>query len=332
MSSPPGLLTWAFIAAAATGSPEATFAPSRSQGVAETLRAIPADPLPPALTNDKHYLTSNERRLDFFAEHVADHRQVYVGVGTDQNYVLAAWARAELIVVIDFDQAVVDLHGLYVTFLAEAATSAAFSELWHESGTERARKTIARAFPDDGRKKTMLALYEEARPAVARRLEIMQAKLQEFSTPWFMNDEGQYRHLHALALAGKIMALRGDFTERGVLRSLGDTLSEAGLEVGVLYLSNIEQYFMYGKAYRANIRGLPFATDAVVLRTLPGRPAGFEYIVQSAANFEVWISNRRTWSVYTMRGLAKGQHLTASQKHIITTCPPRTRGRSCKLE
>ena len=45
----------------------------------------------------------NEDHLDLFRPAVKDKGGLYIGVGTDQNYLLGAWARAEALVLMDFD-------------------------------------------------------------------------------------------------------------------------------------------------------------------------------------------------------------------------------------
>lgn len=287
------------------------------------LRGIPADPGPDALINDRHYLVSNERRLDLFVEHVRDRRGVHVGVGTDPNYVLAAWAKAELMVLVDFDQAVVDLHAVYAALLAASPDGETFEALWNEENVERARSILMDAPTRGASGEALWTAYQEARPLVARRLAILHAKLALASTPWFLNDPDQFAHLRELARRGRIVALRGDFTRDGVVHAVGEVLERSRLRVSVLYLSNIEQYFMYRAPYRDNMRNLPWAPDGVVLRTLPGRPAGFEYIVQTADNFTAWLADRRTWSVYTMRALGKGERLVPGTRHVIDAWPPR---------
>src|SRR5690606_5122001 len=102
---------------------------------------------------------------------------------------------------------------------------------------------------------------------------------------WLLGDDALYQRTRALVRGGKVIALRGDFTRGGVVRALGERLREHEQEVGLLYLSNIEQYFLYGPEFRANIAALPFASDGITLRTLPGRPAGFEYIVEDGDHF-----------------------------------------------
>lgn len=292
---------------------------------AARLLALSPDPSPDAITNATHYWVSNERRLDLFADDVRGLGGVYLGVGTDQSYILAGWARPQLVVLVDFDQDVVDLHAVYGAFFGSAEDPSAFRALWTEGGAALAESVLERSTSDAARRTRLLALYREARPRVHERFMIMQTKMIEADERWFLDDAQQYAHVRSLHGDGRVIALRGDFTHEGAVRDVARTLAEAGLTVRVLYLSNIEQYFMYGSAYKNNMLALPVDARSVVLRTLPGRPAGFEYIVQTTTDFHAWLRARSVRSVYRIRGLSKGDTLTAGERHLIASAPPAPR-------
>ena len=64
---------------------------------------IESEPPPPKLTLNKHFLISNENHLHYFHDLVKDVGGVYLGVGSEQNYVLAGWAKSERMIIVDFD-------------------------------------------------------------------------------------------------------------------------------------------------------------------------------------------------------------------------------------
>jgi hypothetical protein len=315
-----GIATHVLAAWVASGGPGA--ARPDPAAVRDAVAALVADPPPRTITNDKHYLVSNERRLDLFAPDVRDVGGVHVGVGSDPNYVLAGWARSSLVVVVDFDDDVVDLHAIHGLFLAVASDGRSYRDLWTEDAADRAETLLGLRFPSPLIRARMIALYRRARPDVLDRLDVLSVKLAMAGETWFLDEDDDFSHVAHLAASGRVLAIRGDFTAPGVVRVLGDVLHEHGARVGTLYLSNIEQYFMYGPDYRANMSNLPLDEASIVLRTLPGRPAGFEYIVQRGDNFRRWLDSKRARSVYRMRGLSRGEHLTASQSFVIEREPP----------
>jgi len=287
----------------------------------DALAAVGPDPAPASVTNGVHYLTSNERRLDLFLPEVADQGGVHLGVGSDQNYILAGWSRPRLMMIVDFDEAVVNMHAIYGALFVEAETPERFVELWSKAGARDAKAAIRTATEPGAKRRALLALYDEARADVAKRTKILLRKYDDLGLHWYLEDPRQYDSVRALAVQGKVVAVRGDFTADGVLRKIGATLRDEHLKVSVLYLSNIEQYFMYKKTYRANMLGLPMDDDTLVLRTLPGRPAGFQYILQAGDNFQTWLGAKNIYSVYRVRGMQKGEHLEASEKYIVDDLP-----------
>lgn len=271
-------------------------------------RALADDAETGPLTNGTHYLASNERDLDLVRTQVTGLGGVLVAVAADPAYILAAWARPEAIVVVDLDPAVVQLHAIYAAFFRAADGPEAFARLWSEAGAAEAKALL------DG--EPLRALYEEARPVVARRLANVGRRFSERGTPWLLSDADHYARVAALVRGGRVVALRGDFTRDGVVRAVGEALRAGGLKVGLLYLSNIEQYFLYTPEFRAGVAALPL-DGAQVVRTLPGRPAGFEYILQRGEHFQAWAAAPSVRSVYRIRGFRKGEHLVSRTLHVV---------------
>jgi len=213
------------------------------------------------------------------------------------------------------------MHAIYRAFLLEAKTPERFVELWSEDNIADAHAVIEAATPARRQQRLLTKLYDDTRKDVAKRTKVLLKKYDELGIHWYLEDKRQYAYVRKLAKNERIIALRGDFTVDGALREIGETLLDEGLSIRTLYLSNIEQYFMYKKPYRANMLGLPFDEQTLVLRTLPGRPAGFQYILQTGDNFHSWLTAKRVYSVYGIRGKKKGEHLEASAKWIIDELP-----------
>ena len=260
------------------------------------------------LTNGIHYFASNERDLDLVRVAVTGRGGALVAVAADPAYILAAWAAPEAIVLVDSDPAIPRLHQIYAALFAAAPGPAEFRRLWSEEGAAEARALL-----ED---EALRALYDEARPAVARRFADVERRFAARATPWLLSDAALYERVAALVRGGRVVALCGDFTRDGVVRAVGEALRAEGLGVGLLYLSNIEQYFLYTPGFRAAIAALPLAGGQVV-RTLPGRPAGFEYIVQEGAHFQRWAASPAVRSVYRIRGFKRGEPLSGRTLHVV---------------
>ena len=285
------------------------------------IAALPSDPPPEQLTNDTHYLVSNERRLDLLRDDVADKGGVYLGVGAGQNYVLAGWAAPTFMVLIDFDQDVVDLHAIHGLFLSHADSGAAYVALWNDPAAgARVLSMLTLTAP---RRARLSALYTRARTEVLASLHATQTRMAELDVRTYLDDPDQYARVAALARTGRIVAKRGDLTQPGVVAAVADTLRSAHARIGVLYLSNIEQYFMYGRGFRDNVAALPLDDDSVVLRTLPTRPAGFEYLSQRGDHLQTWVARKSVRSVYRIRGYHRALERPASTRVVLGAPPPR---------
>lgn len=291
-------------------------------GLGEVARLV-SDPAPAKLTNDTHYLVSNEQRLDLLRDDIAGREGVYVGVGAAQNYLLAGWAAPSFMVLVDFDQDVVDLHALHVAFLAHANDGAGFEALWSEDAEPIVERLLAVAASEPTRRVRLRALYDRARPEVATSLAKTRARFEELGVPSMLDDVSQYTRVATLARTGRIIAKRGDFTEAGVVAEVARALEQADARIGVLYLSNIEQYFMYGRGFRDNVAVLPMDERTTVLRTLPAKPAGFEYITQRGDHMQAWVRRKNVRSVYRIRGMKPGLERSASTRIEAGAPPPR---------
>ncbi|MFT5431447.1 MAG: hypothetical protein ACI9OJ_002143 [Myxococcota bacterium] len=278
----------------------------------------------PGTNNSTHYLVSNERRPDLFYRHVtaegAGRGGVYLGVGAEQNYILAAWARSEIIVLMDFDPVIVDLHAVHRAAFLTAVNPAGFVAFWTGSA-DIVRAALAQHVSDSAARKRALAAYELARESVGARLKEWSAR-SPGGKPTFLTDSKQYEFLVDRFRSGRVVATQGDLTGARAMASIARAIQKSGFALRVLYLSNAEQYFMFKAGYRRNILALPFDKKSLVLRTLPGRPRGFEYIVQSGENLHAWMGSRKTNSVYRIRGLNRGEHLIGETFYEVTRLPP----------
>lgn len=286
--------------------------PPPVDGFVAGARALASDGDTGPLTNGLHYYASNERDLDLIAPDVRDVGGVLVAVAADPAYILAAWADSQALVLVDLDPAIVELHQIYAAFFAHATGPAEFLRLWTPQGEAQARELLAAQ--DDG--PSLRARYDEARPQVARRFAELERRFAVRDVAWLLSDPTLYERVAALVRGGRVVALRGDFTRAGVVTAIGEALRAAGLRVGLLYLSNIEQYFLYTPGFRANIAALPLR-GAQVLRTLPGRPAGFQYILQRGEQFQAWAAAPAVRSVYRIIGFKKGEHLPGRTVHVV---------------
>jgi hypothetical protein len=234
------------------------------------LASLPADPRPARIIRGVHYWIGNEDRIDVFApalRALRGHGGVHIGVGAEQNWVFAGWSRPDVVVMMDFDQSIVDLHHVYVAALALAPTARDFRALFVDVDAAALRAEIVRRMPAGSLRDGALEALTTARPRIARRIGRLVAHLPARGVTSFLTDDDDYAFVRGLVLAGRVFVVRGDLTGPFTMKAIAAACRTAGLPVASLYMSNAEQYFDYSQRTRENLSGLPWADGGIVLRT-----------------------------------------------------------------
>ncbi len=254
------------------------------------LAAIPADPAPPRLIQGQHYFVSNESFPERFREAVSDTGGIFVGVGPEQSYFFAGWAKPEILVLMDFDEAIVDLHRVYRAFFLAAGDPDAFVALWGDPAA--GKKALEAAAGSAEELARLQEAYRWARPHVQARLKQARTRFGQLNTPTFLTDAAQYQSIVELAANGRMVALRGDLTGTQAMNGVAEAARKLALPVRVVYLSNVEQYFGYGTGLGANLEAQPIDERSMVLRTFwrgGEGDDGYRYIEQSAGDMKAWL-------------------------------------------
>jgi len=266
--------------------------PALTDAQRRILTSIPSDPSPEKLTNDQHFLVSDERHAERLRHALADLGGIFVGVGPEQNYLYAAWAGARILVLLDFDQVVVDLHGVYRAFLRAAATPSRLVDLWRADATYLAKDALAADEPDPKRRGHLQQLYRRARPMVHARLHAIATMHRKLGVASFLTDAKLYEHVRGLVLKGRTVAVRGDLTADRAMRGVARAARKLKEPVRGLYLSNVELYVDYAGGLAENCRVQPTDAKSKILRTVFKSPKAhdrYHYCEQRADHFEAWL-------------------------------------------
>jgi len=287
----------------------------------QAFSSLAQDPRPPALVRDTHYIISNEDNHYVWRSHLENRGGVYIGVGTDQNYVMAGWARPDLLVLLDFDQVVVDLHRVYRMLFLNSPTPQDFLDWWEDRSVRRVEDMITAQQTDAGTRDGMLRAYRTAHYSVPRRLRKIDAMYKPLGVRWFMNDLEQYRYLVELYRTGRVLIVRGDLSVGGAMASIGAAAQRAGAVVRVVYLSNAERYFPYTAGFRRSMLALPVDEHSLILRTRARMNGSYEYIVQDANNFRRWLEwGKASYAVEITR--YREPESPTSLAYVIRRLPP----------
>jgi hypothetical protein len=278
-----------------------------AQADAQKLIDLPSDPEPEALIRNSHYWVSNEHNHQVWYPYLKEIKGALVGVGPDQNYLLAGWMKADVIVLMDFDTAVAQLHEIYHCFFKISATPENFLKRWSPQYMEDSKDKIEKCADlisrlDDAQKKQNWAkerikIFNFSRALVYGRLLKTKKKYQELKIDTFLDDQTQYDHIRSLWQSKRAISVRGDLTANLTMKAIASTLKDLNVDLNLLYFSNAEQYFDYLPQFRRNILNFKFGEKGYVVRTLGwgfhkyiDEKEQYHYNIQSGSNFQSWMT------------------------------------------
>jgi len=213
------------------------------------------------------FVMSNEWRHDVVFPKLHEIGGVFVGVATDQNYTMAAAARSQLIVTMDYDSDVVYTHRIYHHFIKESPTATELRSYYQESHIPRAVALLQRVAESPEEATKLVRIYHRYRQRLALYLHQVAGVRVGDRHPTWLGDPAAYSYIRAMVQAGRVMAVQGDLNGTIALRSIGDTARALGLPVRVVYTSNAEGFFKYTQNFKDNLASLPHDEKSVVLRT-----------------------------------------------------------------
>lgn len=280
----------------------------------EAQRAVlfgsPEDDVPPkrdgilGMHEEEHYITGNERTLDLWHEHIADVGGGYLGVGTDQGYLLVDWARSDVAWFVDYDPEVQVVHELYRRFFMGADTPEELLALWGKDG-RAAAKALLEAETEPARAKQLTLAYDTYRAEIEKRLRKVEQRMRKVELPCYLTDLARYQHLRTMLEEGRIRPMLANLLDDRGVTGIAEAARTLEVPIRVIYLSNAEQYWRrYAPQYRQNIAALPLADDALLLRTLlrVSIDKDFHYNVQPARNYVEWLQAPYVRNVYDITG------------------------------
>lgn len=262
-----------------------TFFGSREDPPAEALLGVTD------VAAGRSYLTGNEWNLQMFAPALADLGGGYVGVGSDQAWLLIGWQRPELAWLIDYDPKVCDVQRVHMAFFKAAPDYAAWRALWEPGAKVAARDAIvAASAPRDVPR--IEGIYREARAKVRKRIDALEVNLTAAGSATFITDAATYAWVRAFVVAGRARPMVADLYGKRGLRGIAKAAAALNVPIRIVYLSNAEQYLDYADTFRSNISKLPHDDKSLVIRTVLtwALNQDYRYNTQPFANFVTWLA------------------------------------------
>jgi len=265
----------------------------------------------PPIEVETHYIQSNETRHDLYFPYIEKIGGAYMGVGSDQNYTMAAKAGAELMFLMDIDTRVVDLHRMYAVFIPNAETPDELLRRWAEEHRLDSEAELERglAHLDEGERRRILRGYRNGRETVYRHLlRVIGRKRDGAPTSW-LSDPTLYDHVRTLYSTGRVRVMVGNLAGSASVDTVGRAARSLDIPVRTVYFSNAEEYFKYRKDFVRSIRSLAADERSMVLRTIYSQAWEhadlWAYQVQPLLDFQVRLGDARNRSRNPMLRYAK---------------------------
>ncbi|HBS03703.1 MAG TPA: hypothetical protein DEA96_01980 [Leptospiraceae bacterium] len=283
------------------GGEKQTLSPEKQK---ELFNQTNQEDLKPTIWDTGDTTITNEDRLDLFEPHVRDRGGAYVGVGSTQNFTLAAWAKSEWIWLMDFTRVVVATNKIHIAFLQECPTPEEFRKLWEPGSKARALEVIKKHYEGQPDYDLIRKAWSISGPFQRKRFRYDDVIHKKFNFHGWLNSKETYDHIRGLALKGRIQAVRGDLKGPITVKSIAEQAKKMGIVFRMVYYSNAEEYFPLGDDFRSNWTSIPVDDKSLIVRTisvyrgeLPWAPGselstdrGFHYVLQSAPHFQKWLN------------------------------------------
>lgn len=251
------LLALPFISARAEPAAEL---PPLSDDARALLAAIPNEHTP---ESKRHYFRSNEWFHSLLKDALQGRGGAYVGVGSDQNYTMAALAGSELMLLIDFDARIPWVHRIYGVLVSASATPDELVSRFAPDQLDASMQLLRDGLAGDAEAETIARHFAKLNK---RWFQYVQ-RVRRLEVSW-LGDPALYAHIRNLFRTGRIVSRNGDLTGTATLRAIADAATKLHTPVRVVYFSNAEQFFKYGPTFRQSMDLLPTDERSVVVRTV----------------------------------------------------------------
>lgn len=238
---------------------------------AEARRLVDAIPNEGTPRPRLHYFRSNEWRQDLLRPHLEGLGGAYVGVGSDQNYTMAAMAGSQVLLLVDYDPLIPWVHEIYRVLVSASETPEALIARFAEENEAETRQLLEESLAEHPQAAQIVRHFASRREPwfhYLRRVRGLVRDGQPFS--WLGRPE-LYEHVRALHRSGRIVSRNGDLTASGTVQAVGDAARRMGLTVRIVYFSNAEQFFPYSGSFIGNMKALPTDERSIVVRTIRQR-------------------------------------------------------------
>jgi hypothetical protein len=302
---------------------------------AEQRRVIDAIPDEGTEPPGEHYYRSNEWRQDLLRAPLRGRGGAYIGVGSDQNYTMAAMAGAEYVFLVDYDPFIPWIHAIYEVLVKASETPEALIARFSAESEAETTAMLSAAFEGRPRARRMIRHFTSRRAAWEGYL-VRVSRLERDGEPFsWLADPEMYRYTRRMFTEGRMIHRNGDVTTAPVMEDVAAACRRLGTTVRVVYFSNAEQFFQFTDQFIANMKALPIDDRAVVVRTIRHRniqiaeDGQWHYLIHDFPDFVARLDTgayRRVFSFTTDLLAAGPPHLGDAGISTLTAAVPQAAG------
>jgi hypothetical protein len=141
----------------------------------------------------RHYLAGDEWNLHLGRERIEGLGGAYLGIGSDQSYLLMTWQRPEIVFQIDYDPWVIDVHRLHHAFFVRAQGPRAFMKFWQKKSKAKVETIINEIESNEEKRKWLVKLWRTAQPTIHWRLVRLRALAKKKKFPSYLTHKEHYQ-------------------------------------------------------------------------------------------------------------------------------------------
>lgn len=263
------------------------------------------------------WLISNEAKNWLWREHIQNMGGIHVGVGAEQNYVLAGWSRPEVLICSDRDSNIQLLHKAYHCTFELASTPDEFVYLWSDPvGLIKLREAAEHIYEGTGMVENILHCINMFHLICGIKLGKLQRQYARLQIPIFLTDQETYDFVRGLWTQGRVIPVGGDIYKDKTMKDISKFARTTGLPINVVYVSNARlnpRERQYSFNVQDNIVTMPMNEKTIFLRTslldgerqAPkstrlGSDTMWIFYLTTGADLRQWVENRmkqpaRSW-------------------------------------
>ena len=159
-------------------------------------------------------------------------------------YTMAAWAKPSVLILMDFDQAIVDLHHAYAIFFRHAETIKDLTALFSPKNEKSTLQLLETEIKDPEQRKRSMRAYKLSRQLLWARFRNSRTRYTRWKIASMFTDDTQYQWVRQMWASGRVYSVRGDLTANQTLNDISAFASSYGEPIRVLYVSTPSSTFL----------------------------------------------------------------------------------------